>query len=117
MAEMKEVPSGKMCQLQQKSEKGYLKVKGFCLMDYVTRYHHSELLPKENSHEALDHEYLKPLIQWENEKQWKVQNSLYLIMLSNEKSKNQNEFQINYFTHSLCCRYWVLSITFDWALK
>ena len=37
-------------------------------MDYVTRYHHSELLPKENSHEALDHEYLKPLIQWENEK-------------------------------------------------
>ena len=30
-----------------------MKVKCFCLMDYVTCYHHSELLPKENSHEAL----------------------------------------------------------------
>lgn len=42
-----------MCQLKQKSEKGYLKVKGFCLMDYVTchhHHHHSELLAKENSH-------------------------------------------------------------------
>lgn len=42
-----------MCQLKQKREKGYLKVKGFCLMDYVTchhHHHHSELLAKENSH-------------------------------------------------------------------
>lgn len=67
MAENKEVPSGNMCQLKYKSEKGYLKVKGFCLMDYVTCYHHSELLPKENSHDALDHEYLKVLIQWKME--------------------------------------------------
>lgn len=117
MAEKKEVPAGNMCQLKQKSEKGYLKVKGFCLMDYVTCYHHSELLPKENSHEALDYEYLKALIQWENGRQWKAQNSLYLIILSNEKTKKQSEFCINYVTHSLCCRHWVLSVTFDWALK